>query len=50
MTSEIKPGKKLAQEALNRDLDKLGSRNRLIRIEKKLDLLLKLIGKLNESV
>lgn len=44
MTNEIKPGKKLAREALNRVQDKLGSRNRLIRIEKKLDLLLKRIG------
>lgn len=40
----IKPGNKLAREALNRDHGKLGSINRLIRIEKKLDLLLKRIG------
>lgn len=37
--------KESAREALNRGKDKLGSINRLIRIEKKLDLLLKRIGR-----
>lgn len=41
---------KLAREALKRVQNKLGSRERLIRIEKKLDLLLKRLEKLNESV